>query len=238
MALPKINSSPQYEVTVPSTGEKIQFRPYLVKEEKVLMVAFESGDEKQATRAIGNTLNACISTEGIDAFELTTYDVEYLFTQVRTRSVGETSNVIIPCQSCEHKNEQSIPLDSVVIENAENVKEVHNITDDIQVELCYPSYQTVLNQEVQEGDTASTAGLQLVEACVSAILTEDERYDTRDLKKGELREFLENLTTDQFRGLTAFLAAIPRLTHDVHFTCVNCGHENTVTLNGMRDFLS
>ena len=105
MALPVINSSPQYELVIPSTGQKVEFRPYLVKEEKVLMVAFESGDQKQATKAIGNTLNACITTDDVDVFELTTYDIEYLFTQIRTKSVGETSRVVIPCTSCEHKND-------------------------------------------------------------------------------------------------------------------------------------
>ena len=235
MALPVINSSPQYDLVIPSTGQKIEFRPYLVKEEKILMLAFESGDQNQATKAIGNTLNACITTSGIDVFELTTYDIEYMFTKVRTKSVGEKSRVIIPCKSCEHKNEVEIDLDSVKIENAENRIEVVNLTDDIQLELAYPSYQRVVDEE-----STGTAedGLVLAETCVKAILTEEERYDAKDLKKGELRDFLENLTTEQFKVLTDFLVKIPKLEHKVEFTCVKCKEDGETVLRGMRDFLS
>lgn len=235
MALPVINSSPQYELVIPSTGQKVEFRPYLVKEEKVLMVAFESGDQKQATKAIGNTLNACITTDDVDVFELTTYDIEYLFTQIRTKSVGETSRVVIPCTSCEHKNDVEINLETVQIENAENSTETINLTDDILLELCYPTYRRILDQE---STGTGEDGLVLAETCVKAILTEEERFDVSELGDGELRDFLENLTTDQFKGITDFLIRIPKLEHTVEFNCVQCKEANTSTLRGMRDFLS
>lgn len=234
MALPKINSSPQFDVIVPSTGETIHLRPYLVKEEKVLMLAFESGEAKQATRAIANTLNACVEDEGFDAFKLTPYDIEYLFTFLRTKSVGETTNVIIPCKNCEHKNDVSVDLAQVKIPNAKVKTDVIKLTDDISVELSYPTYGDILDVETSGQSFEDT--VTMVATCIKAVLTEDERIDS--FTKEEIREFLESLTTDQFALITVFIRDIPKLEHNIEFECASCGTHNDIKLSGMRDFLS
>ena len=126
MALPKINSNPEFNVVVPSTGESVSFRPYLVKEEKVLMLAFESKDTAQAAKAIGNTLNACAQDDGFNAFKCTTYDVEYLFTTLRTKSVGETSDVILKCSECETKNDVTINLEDVNLKMQRSKEKLSN----------------------------------------------------------------------------------------------------------------
>ena len=236
MALPKINSSPEYSVSIPSTGDKIDFRPYLVKEEKVLMLAFESGDTKQATKAIGNTLNACVTTEGFNAFKLTTYDVEYLFTMLRTKSVGETSEVILKCGECEHKNSVSINLDDIKIDDGAVKKDSIKLTDSVVVEMSYPVYGD-LGKFSATGETMEDS-INMLMACVDSINTEDERYDRGSFTDADLREFVESLTTDQFTKLAEFLRDIPKLEHEVKFVCASCKHENSVVLSGMKDFLS
>src|SRR6056300_166459 len=236
MALQKINSSPEFTVTVPSTGEKVDFRPYLVKEEKVLMLAFESQDTAQATKAIGNTLNACAQDDRFDAFELTTYDVEYIFTMLRTKSVGETSNIIIPCSECEHKNDVVVNLEDVKIEDGAIKRDRVQLTQDISVDMAYPQYGALM-QISASGETLQDS-IAMIGTCIESINTENERYERSDFKKEELDEFLESLTTDQFTKLSEFLRDIPKLAHEVSFTCVSCNHVNTTTLTGMQDFLS
>ena len=147
MALPKLNTAPIFEEKVPSTGEGISYRPYLVKEEKVLMMAFESRDQKQVTRAIGNTLNSCIQSD-IDVFNLTTFDVEYLFTKIRSKAVGERSTVIMNCSECKTGNEVDVMIDELTLDVSntdENGREKIQITDDIAVELAYPAFGDILD---------------------------------------------------------------------------------------------
>lgn len=236
MALPKINSTPEFDVIVPSTGESVSFRPYLVKEEKVLMLAFESKDTAQAAKAIGNTLNACAQDDGFNAFKCTTYDVEYLFTALRTKSVGETSNVILKCSECETKNDIVVNLDDVNLGDSSLKRESVKLTDDISVDMAYPQYGE-MTKITSEGETLQD-GIKMIGACIEAINTEEQSYGREDFKAAELEEFMESLTTEQFKKLSGFLKDIPTLKHDVEFKCVNCGHENNYTLSGMNDFLS
>lgn len=236
MAIPKINSNPEYDVVVPSTGERITYRPYLVKEEKILMLAFESGEGKQATRAIGNTLNACVQTEGFDAFKLTTYDVEFLFTTIRSRSVGETTQIIMPCKECKTKNNVVVDLSELTMDDAEVKTEVVELTDDISVELTYPTYGQVLQTEL--GESGIENSLAVISNSILSINTEEERYGRDDFTQNEVVEFVESLTTEQFRKLGTFLNGIPKLTKEVEFKCVECGTQNSSTLAGMQDFLS
>ena len=236
MALPKINSNPEFNVVVPSTGESVSFRPYLVKEEKVLMLAFESKDTAQAAKAIGNTLNACAQDDGFNAFKCTTYDVEYLFTALRTKSVGETSNVILKCSECETKNDVAINLDDVNLGESSLKRESVKLTDSISVDMAYPQYGE-MTKITSEGETLQD-GIKMIGACIEAINTEEQSYGREDFVAAELEEFMESLTTEQFKKLSGFLKDIPTLKHDVEFKCVNCGHENNYTLSGMNDFLS
>ena len=233
MALPKINSSPRYELVIPSTGQTIRYRPYLVKEEKVLMIAFESGDQKQAMQAIADTLEACID-ENITVRKLTTFDVEYLFTQIRSKSVGEVASVILKCSECETQNDYSLDVSTIEVDVPELDKDIQ-LTEDIVLNLKFPEYESMIKSKFD--GTRLSDGFSMIGACIDTILTEDERYDVADVSQKELDEFLESLTTEQFSKITAFLAKVPTIQHDAEFMCGNCGHENKIELRGLRDFL-
>lgn len=237
MALPKLNTAPIFEEKVPSTGERISYRPYLVKEEKVLMMAFESRDQKQVTRAIGNTLNSCIQSD-IDVFNLTTFDVEYLFTKIRSKAVGEKSTVLMNCTECQTANEVDVMIDELELDVSntdENGREKIQITDDIAVELAYPAFGDILDVETK-GDSIED-GIGMVASSIQAILTEEERFDRSDVKPEEIMEFIMELPTDKFNLLGNFLRKIPKIQKDVEFDCTNCSHHNEYTLEGMKDFL-
>ena len=238
MALPKLNTAPIYEVSVPSTGQRVSYRPYLVKEEKVMMMAFESGDQKQALKAIVSTIEACVQ-EKINVKDLATFDVEYLFTQIRSKSAGEKATVLLRCQECETQNEVDVDLSSIEIEIPEDDKIVE-LTDQITVEMKYPPYSSVIESDLQ-GDQVQL-GLDMVVASISGVIVknglEEERMDAKDVSKKDLLEFIESMTTEQFEKVTKYIGNLPAMKHDAKFKCVNCGHDNEIELKGIQDFLS
>jgi DNA-directed RNA polymerase subunit M/transcription elongation factor TFIIS len=238
MALPKLNTAPIYEVSVPSTGERVSYRPYLVKEEKVMMMAFESGDQNQALKAIVSTIEACVQDK-INVKDLATFDVEYLFTQIRSKSAGEKATVLLKCQECETQNEIDVDLSSIGIEIPDDEKIVE-LTDQITVEMKYPPYSAVIESDLQ-GDQVQL-GLDMVVASISGIIVknglEEERMDAKDVSKKELLEFIESMTTEQFEKVTKYIGNLPAMKHDAKFKCINCEHDNEVELKGIQDFLS
>lgn len=234
MTLPKLNATPSYKVKVPSTGNEVSYRPYLVKEEKVLMIAFETGDQKQALGAIVDTLKACI-TEDIDLNKLTTFDIEFLFTQIRSKSVGEVATIMLPCSSCQTKNEVDVVISDIKVDVPER-SNIIELTPTISVEMRYPSYTSVMKMNLEGNETQ--VGFDMLSLCIAAILTEDERIDTKDVKPEEVSEFIEQMTTDQFKKVTQFLQEMPSLKQDIQFSCNSCGESNSTTLKGIGDFLS
>lgn len=234
MALPRLNENPSYEVRIPSTGAKVTYRPYLVKEEKVLMMAFESGDQKQALRAIVDTLSACIH-EDIELAALTSFDVEYLFTQIRSKAVGENAQIVVACSECKDKNEVEVDVSTVEV-NIPKVDKIIQLNDKISVEMKYPSYEALMKTDL--GAKEFEVGMALTAHCIGAILTEDERYDASEVSELEIQEFVESMTADQFKKVAQFVQSLPSLTKTIEFACRSCNHENSVTLKGMSDFLS
>jgi hypothetical protein len=235
MALPKINSNPSYSVTVPSTGQKVTYRPYLVKEEKVLMIAFESGDSAHIMREIVGTLKACIN-EDVNFDTLTTFDVEYLFTTVRSKSVGEVSTVLMKCNSCEEKNEVDIRLDNIVVTESSAEKDVQ-VTDTIFVTQTYPKFKDVMAGGIELTGNALQDGFEMVKMSIDTIKTEDEIFTRDDFTNEELDEFIGSMTTDQFATVSKFLQDMPVMKYDGQFDCVKCGHHNEFELKGLADFL-
>ena len=188
MALPKLNDNLKYEMVIPSTDKIVTFRPYLVKEEKVLLSAFESQDQKQAMRAMMDTVIACVNDD-IKSTELTTFDVEYMFTQIRSKSVGETSTLIMKCDAidCDKSTEVLVDLTTVKIEKTD-VDPVIQLTDDIYVEMRYPTYDGFV-KNFKEGISEAEFGFQMLEDCVVAILTDDEKHLANEVSKKELNDF-------------------------------------------------
>ena len=233
MALPKLNNSPKYEMIIPSKNQTVRFRPYLVKEEKVLLMAFESQDTTQAMKAIIDTILVCVD-DNITGEELTTFDVEYMFTQIRSKSVGETSEIKVKCENCEHMNEQTIDLSKVEVVKTD-VDTTISLTDSISIEMRYPTYDAFV-RHYKDGMTESEFGFLMLQDCIVSIMTEDEQFLVSDVSQKELNEFIESMTNQQFEKVGNFLKDVPTMSKDIEFTCSECGHENKTKLEGLQDF--
>lgn len=238
MALPRINETLNFTLTIPSTGQIVKYRPYLVKEEKVLLQAFESRDQKTCLEAMCDTLNACLDQESkVDVSRLATFDVEYMFTQMRAKSVGETSTIFIRCKTpdCKQSNEYVINLEDLSV-HVDRQNNIIPITDSIKVEMRYPSYDSLVSGEVDAAQTDLNTALSLIAGSIAAVITDDERISSDSVSKEELQEFLTSMTANQLKLLTDFLEEMPALKHNAEFKCIKCGTDNELELKGLSDF--
>jgi len=237
MALPKLNSSPKYEMTIPSSGQRVRFRPFLIKEEKNMLIATESGDTRNILNALLDTLKACIDEE-INENKLATFDIEYMFLQLRAKSVGETAKIGIECEQCKTLNELEVNIDDLKIAMPE-INKVVNITDDIQVELDYPSFNNLMSAGVDTDSFSNTEQLfKMMNYCFKTLTTPEERINLREVSHEEVTEFIESMDSKQFLKIREFLESIPRLKKDYEIACKSCGHVNKSTLEGLANFLS
>lgn len=239
MALPILNEAPHYELTVPSTQEVIQFRPFLVKEQKILLIAFETKDKKQILNAILDTIKACCPD--INERKLTSFDVDYVFTQIRTKAVGETTIIIAKCsdESCKHPNEVTVNLDNAELENT-NISNTVVINDEISIKMRWPSYSEIVNNNIITGDNHSNTEIiyETIKMSIDSILTKDELISLKDESAEEIERFINSLTTSQFNEINKFISNAPTLKHNLKFTCTSCGKENNTVLEGIEDFFS
>jgi hypothetical protein len=237
MALPRVNDTLNFSMIVPSTGKKIKYRPYLVKEEKVLLQAFESGDVQTCLEAMVDTLDACIDKKHkLDVASLATFDVEYMFTQVRSKSVGENSGIQIKCKSCQEPNTYSLDLEELKVEVSET-KNVIDINEEIRVEMKYPTYKTLIEgNEKGAGEGSTDAAMLMLAASIGAVLTEEERIDCSTQTGEEMVDFLSSMTASQLKLVSNFLDDMPALKHLAEFDCEKCGEHNEVELKGLSDF--
>ena len=233
MALPKLNDSPKYEVVVPSMKTKVRFRPYLVKEEKVLMMAMEAQETKKALLAIVDTIDACVHDD-LDTRKLTTFDVEYLFTQIRSKSVGETSQVQVPCDKCESPIELSIPLSEINVEVPEDLSNTVKLTDDITLQLKWPTYTELLEMDMDVEDIGET--FKVISKCIEYVQTPEENINLKDESEEEIQAFIDQLTTEQFGYLREWIEQMPRLEHKVDLHCTQYGHKEERILAGINNF--
>jgi len=236
MALPRINENPQFELTIPSMNKQVHFRPFLVKEEKVMLMAMETNDQKHILKTIVNTIDACVEEE-LDVSKLTTFDVEYSFLQIRSKSVGETSKLKLECKECKTENEVTVNINDIKI-NVPKLDNLVKITKDIHVELSWPSFENVLSNNVVDAKSEVDQAFNLIRSSIVAIQTNEERFLAKDHKKEELDNFVESMTQDQFANLRNYVEQMPRLKHDISFCCTNCATQNTITVEGMQSFFS
>jgi hypothetical protein len=236
MALPRLNEAPQYTMTIPSNGMKIKFRPFLVKEQKVLLMAHESKDPVQIMNSLLNCIEACC--EGVDIRLTTTFDADFMFAQIRSKSVGETASILAECE-CGVGTEVKINVDQVKINVDPKTDMVIELTPTISVRMKYPTYDDFLYYDVMNGDnTAAEMFLNTIISCMESIITEDDNLLIRDESKEEIGEFLSSLTTEQFEKISNFVENIPRMKHEEPFVCSACSKENVVKLEGLTDFFS
>ena len=239
MPLPKI-SAPTYELELPSTEETIQYRPFLVKEEKLLVIALESEDTKQITTAIKTVIKNCILTKGIKVESLPTFDIEYLFLNIRGKSVGEELDVNIICPD-DGTTEVSVMInleDIEVQKNDEHEKKI-KIDDSIMVEMKYPSLdQFIKNNFDFNKKNAMDQSFELIASCIGTIFTEEEAWSTADCSKKEITEFLESMNSSQFKGIEKFFETMPKLSHKVEVRNPKTKVESEVVLEGLASFFA
>ena len=239
MPLPKI-STPTYELELPSTEETILYRPFLVKEEKLLVIALESEDTKQITNAIKTVIKNCIITKNIKVEALPTFDIEFLFLNVRGKSVGEELEVNIICpDDGETQVPVKINLDDIKVQKNENHEKKIKIDNSVMMEMKYPSLdQFIKNNFDFEGGNAMDQSFDLIASCIDKIYTEDEVWSTSDVTKKEVTEFLDSMNSSQFKDIEKFFDTMPKLSHTIKVKNPKTEVESEVVLEGLASFFA
>lgn len=234
MSLPK-NIRPEYNTTLPSSGKRIKYQPFSVREEKVLILAAESQDVDEVTNAIINILSNCItSPSDINVEELPLFDIEFLFLKARSKSAGETLKVNVTDPNDEtFVTEHEINIDKIKVEKNKNHKEVIELSEGITVKMKYPDI-TFFNEGIQTSDIQST--VKLMSRCVSQIIVGEEVFSSSEMSDDEVTEWIEGLTTHQFKELSDFFNTMPKLSHSFTLKNTNTGNDFTIKLQGLADF--
>lgn len=236
MALP-MNSTPTYNLIIPSTGETVKFRPFLVKEEKALLMAQQSEDPEVMVDTLKEVVKSCV--KGIDTESLATFDLEYIFTQLRGKSVGETVDLIFPCDDCVDNDKARVQISFDITKIEVEKKPEHNknikLFNDVGVVMKYPTIK-ILKQlkELKVEDLDEV--FKVVAECVDYIYEGQEIYYAKEVSKEEILEFLNNLTTDQFKNVQQFFETMPRLKQEVDYTCPVCKKPHHKVLEGLNSF--
>jgi len=236
MPLPKI-ATPTYELVLPSSGRKIKYRPFLVKEEKILIIALESQDQKQIANSIKSILSNCILTRGTKVEKLSTFDIEYLFLNVRGKSVGEQIEVMVTCPD-DGKTQvpMSINIDSIKVEKSKNHKTDIKLDDQFTLKMRYPSLNEFIKTNFNVDEMKVDDTFELIASCIDQIYSEEESWTQQDCTKKELVEFLEGLNSSQFKEIEIFFETMPKLSHKVKVKNPNTGVESDIVLEGLQNF--
>ena len=239
MPLPKI-ATPTYELDLPSTGKSVSYRPFLVKEEKVLVIALESEDNKQITNAIKAVLKNCILTKGIKVESLPTFDIEYLFLNIRGKSVGEDLEVSVTCpDDGETQVPVTIYLDDIKVQKDENHTNKIKLDDSIMMEMKYPSLEQFIKNNFEFDDkNALNQSFDLIASSIDKIYTEDEVWASADCTKKEMKDFLEQMNSNQFKEIESFFETMPKLSHTVKVTNPKTKVKSDVVLEGLASFFA
>ena len=232
--LPKI-ATPKYDMIVPSTGESIKYRPYVVKEEKVLLIAMESQSDEGIETAVMDIISSCVESP-INMKSMTTFDIEFMFVNLRAKSVGEGIKVNPPCQHCEEVNkDRKVDLAKVIVKGLEEDVDMHvKITDDISIDLIWPTMKNRLTEDDMK--TGTDTLINMVARSIGTIYSGEETFAASDSSKKELVEFVESLGPDQFSALLEKVSQAPELSYDLEFKCTSCKKDNKIELKGLSDF--
>mgnify|MGYP006265959731 CR=1 FL=1 len=236
MALP-INSTPVYNLTVPSTGKQVNFRPFLIKEEKALMLAQQSEDPRVMVESLKTVIKDCIK-DPIDVNNLAVFDIEYIFTQIRSKSVGEIVELMLRCDTCEdEKAVAKVEVDLTSIEVKKDASHTTNITlfDDVGVIMKYPTVELI--KRLQNIDAANIDQVfDIVVECMESIFDSEQVWNAKDQTKAELLEFLNNLSSDQFEKIQQFFETMPHMQKQISYDCPVCGKHHDKVLEGLQSF--
>ena len=240
MPLPKI-SAPTYELVLPSSNKKIRYRPFLVREEKILIMALESEDTKQITDAIKTVINNCVITRGIKVDKMSTFDIEYLFLNVRGKSVGETVEVNVTCpDDGQTKVPVEIDIDAIKIQKNPKHTNIIKLDDNLSVQMNYPALNQFIetNFETSEDNSQVDQSLDVIMSCINHVYNEEESWSASDCTKKELKDFIESMNSKQFKDIDAFFETMPKLSHKIKITNPNTKVESEVVIEGLASFFS
>ena len=237
MPLPTI-STPTYELTLPSSNRKIKYRPFLVKEEKILILAMESQDTKQIARAVKDVISKCILSKGIKVERLSTFDIEYLFLNIRGKSVGEQIEVMVTCPDDEKTQvPMSINIDSIKVQKDDDHSIDIKLDDVYTLRMKYPSLTEFIKNnfsaiyEMSVDDT-----FDLIASCIDQVYSEEESWASEECTKKELTTFVESLNSNQFKKVEKFFETMPKLSHTVKVTNPNTNVESEIKIEGLQNF--
>jgi hypothetical protein len=238
MALPKINT-PTFEMTIPSTEQKITYRPFLVKEEKILLMAMEGKDRKETARALKQIINNCC-IDDVDVNKLAPFDLEYFFLLLRAKSIGETIDLTYACQQkkgktdCTNVIKFTVDIDEIeVIKNPEHTNKI-DLTDTVGIMMKYPALETIMGQELEGEDV--DAMLKIIIQCMEYIYDETDIHKMKDTDAKETQEFLEGLTQNQFIKIRKFFDTMPKVSYKKTIECDKCKKDNKIEIEGMQNF--
>ena len=233
MALPKINTV-LYDLELPSSGKNIEYRPFLVKEEKILLMALEGKDDREMSKAIKQIITQCVATEGFNVNKLPMIDLEYLFLNIRGKAVGDISTI-----SFEHECGEIIKLDidlsKVKIVKNKKYSDLVKLTDDIMIRLTPPGIDNVIGA----GDKSQIdLVMEIIRDSIVEIIEGEDIFSAQDHTREELEEFLNSLNSGQFKKLQDYYESLPKMKQDIEYTCKKCGKTETETLEGLASFFA
>lgn len=237
MALP-INTSPTYTLVIPSTGKEVQYRPFLVKDEKTLLIAQQSENLEVMINSLKEVIKSCIKTP-IDVESLATFDLEYIFTQLRAKSVGEIVELKFKCDTCtDEKAVASVNIDLTQLQVSKSPEHSSKIElfEDVGISMKYPTAALIKKMSTLTDTKNMDQIFDVMVECIDFIYTETEVFHSKEQSKEELLEFLNNLTSEQFLKVQKFFETIPKLTKQVEYTCPVCGKKHNKTLEGLASF--
>ncbi|ADO99540.1 baseplate hub [Synechococcus phage Syn19] len=237
MALPKLNA-PKYKMKLPSDGRTVNFRPFLVKEEKLLLVATETGGQDGLFEAIKTIIQDCTDIANVE--DLATFDIEYVFLQIRTKSVGETVNVQVTCpDDNETTVEAEIPLDDIKVKKTRGHKNEIKLDDSIIVTMKYPNLDTFVEMNIGDAEDQGVEQIfKMAASCIKTIADTEQVYDCADSTDAEIMEFFESLTSTQFQEIQKFFETMPKLAYTLKVTNPETGVESEVELEGLASFFA
>ena len=235
MPLPKI-STPTYELKIPSSGKKIRYRPFLVKEEKILIIAMESQSDQQIAQAVKEVLSSCILSKGVDIDSLSTFDIEYLFLNIRGKSVWESVEVLVTCPD---DNKTKVPvvvnLDEIQVQTNDDHQIDIPLDGNLSLRMKYPSMGEFIKNNFSV-DMKVDDTFDMVCSCIEQVYTQEESWATSDCTKKEMHEFLDQLDSKQFKKIEKFFETMPKLSHTFKITNPNTKVESDITLEGLNAF--
>ena len=239
MPLPTI-ATPTYELTLPSTGKKLKYRPFLVKEEKLLILALESKNQAEITNSVKDVLRECVITKGIKIDDLPTFDIEYLFLNIRAKSIGEDINLIVTCpDDKETEVKVTVYVDEIeVVKSKDHNKDI-KLDKDMTLRMKYPSLSQFIENNFDTEDESKTTvdkTFQLIADCMDTVFTKEDAWDSKDYTPDERLNFIEQLSSKQFKDVEKFFATMPKLSHTIEVTNPNTKKKNSIVLEGLADF--